>query len=434
MQPTRLNRRQHPLALALVILLLCLTPTIIYAAWTTALFVDLNPNVGDYPSLAEVNSRAAVSYYDGANGTLKYARATDLDATVWISQTVDQEGDVGGFTSLVVVAGNPAIAYKDFTNDDLKYIRATDASGTSWGLPAIPDFGLEDTGNDLDMAIVSGNPAISYQKYESGSSDLRYVRAADTQGLTWNDPVTVSNTSNVGYNTSLVVANGNPAISYRDETTDFLMYVRAADTLGNTWNTPSAVPNTSNVTDATSMAIVNGNPAIAYFVLGAFDYDLYYVRATDASGTAWGTPVWIDNVSFEVGTVSLAVINGRPAVAYQDGNTPAGLKYIRAEDANGTVWQLTRKSDLSPSASPQILDTGNLDGPSLAVVNGNPAIGYHYFDDGSATWSLKFVDSLDPNLVTLRQLQATTPTSSSVALLTLAGLLTIAACLTYTRR
>lgn len=53
--------------------------------------------------------------------------------------TIDSTGDVGQYTSLVVVNGNPAISYYDQTNQDLKFVRAVDASGTSWNTPIALD-------------------------------------------------------------------------------------------------------------------------------------------------------------------------------------------------------------------------------------------------------------------------------------------------------
>lgn len=47
-----------------------------------------------------------------------------------------------------------------------------------------------------------------------------------------------------------------------------------------------------NVGQFTSQAIVNGNPAISYY--DVTNGDLKYVRASDASGTSWGTPVTLD--------------------------------------------------------------------------------------------------------------------------------------------
>ncbi|MCH7471857.1 hypothetical protein IIA79_02775 [bacterium] len=83
---------------------------------------DSTDSVGQYTSLAVVNGRPAISYYDVNNGDLKYVRASDADGASWSTPlTLDSTGNVGGFTSLAVVNGNAAISYYDDTNDDLKY-------------------------------------------------------------------------------------------------------------------------------------------------------------------------------------------------------------------------------------------------------------------------------------------------------------------------
>ena len=65
--------------------------------------------------------------------------------------------------------------------------------------------------------------------------------------------------------------------------------------------------------------------------------DAKYVRATNASGTAWGTPVTVDSVGNVGQYNALAIIGGNPAIFYYDvGN--ANLKLVRALDANGATW------------------------------------------------------------------------------------------------
>ncbi len=55
--------------------------------------------------------------------------------------------------------------------------------------------------------------------------------------------------------------------------------------------------------------------------------NLLFVRATDASGTSYGTPVTVDSVG-SVGTyISMQIVNGNPAISYFDG-TNSDLKYI----------------------------------------------------------------------------------------------------------
>ena len=70
--------------------------------------------------------------YDATTDDLKYVRANDANGTSWGTPvTVASIGDVGQYTSLAVVNGNPAISYYDATNDHLKYVRANNADGTS---------------------------------------------------------------------------------------------------------------------------------------------------------------------------------------------------------------------------------------------------------------------------------------------------------------
>jgi hypothetical protein len=107
-----------------------------------------------------------------------------------VPATVDSTDDVGEYTSLAVVDGNPAISYYDWDNGDLKYVRATTADGSSWGSPLIvAGDGGADVGLYTSLAVVDGNPAISY--YDNGSGDLKYVRATDSPGSSWGRPVTL---------------------------------------------------------------------------------------------------------------------------------------------------------------------------------------------------------------------------------------------------
>jgi len=83
--------------------------------------VDSSPNVGKYAALAlDSDDEPRISYYDEANGNLKYAR---WDGE-WKIEVVDSSGDVGRFTSIVLPSDTrPQISYYDATNGDLKYIR-----------------------------------------------------------------------------------------------------------------------------------------------------------------------------------------------------------------------------------------------------------------------------------------------------------------------
>ena len=206
-----------------------------------------------------MNGNPAVAYYNVTGRLLMFARNSAVDGSgSWQIVVVDSVGVVGLTTSLAVVNGNPAISYYDNTNGNLKYVRAVDASGTSWGAPVTLDS-TGNVGSYTSLAVVNGNPAISY--YEQTNADLRYVRATTASGTLagdWGAPVTLDSTGDVGSYTSLAVVNGNPAISYYDQTNGDLRYVRASDASGTTWpagTTADSGFGTGNVGRYTSLAV-----------------------------------------------------------------------------------------------------------------------------------------------------------------------------------
>ncbi len=299
---------------------------------------------------------------------------------VWHIVTVDERGDngCGQYTSLAIVNGNPAISY--YGGGDLRYVRATDTVGSDWGSPKTPDS-AEVVGTFSSLCVVNGNPAISYLDYTN--KDLKYVRASDADGASWGAPLTVDSTGAVGYYTSLEVVDGNPAISYyhHDDFDGNLKYIRASDASGGNWGVPVTVDSAGDMGLYTSLVVVNGNPAISYY--DETNDDLKYVRADDASGGSWGTPVTMDSVGRVGSYTSLAVVNGNPAISYWD-VTNEDLKYVRASDASGDIWG-------TPVTVDSAGDVGNW--TSLAVIGGRPAISY--MDVGN--YDLKYVRANDAN-------------------------------------
>ena len=72
--------------------------------------------------------------------------------------------------------------------------------------------------------MVNGKPAISYR--EGISHDLKYAYSSAADGSSGWTAITVDAPGIVGTFTSLtVLANGQPAISYRDGTNQALKYV-----------------------------------------------------------------------------------------------------------------------------------------------------------------------------------------------------------------
>jgi hypothetical protein len=313
-----------------------------------------------------INGNPAISYYDGTKGILKYVRAGDVDGNAWGSTVaLDSNGFTGNHSSMVVVNGYPAIAYYDATNTNLKFIRATDADGTgTWAAPLSFDVPATSTGQFSSIQLVNSNPAISY--WDELSHALKYVRASNSGGTAWGTPITLDASANVGLSTSMVIANGKPAVAYYDNTNGNLKFIAANDVNGSTWRSPVVIDGASeNVGFSPKMIILNGYPAIAYY--DNTNGRTKFVRATDSSGTAWGTPVVIGSF---VTYSNLVIINGNPALVFFDASG-GNLQYIRSDDAYGTQWttRVTVKPLLTFPDNPSC---------SIAVINGNPAVAFHY--------------------------------------------------------
>jgi hypothetical protein len=117
------------------------------------------------------------------------------------------------------------------------------------------------------------------------------------------------------------------------------------------------------------------------------------MRALNASGTSWGTPVIAHNIGNNVmaQSISLAVVNGRPAISYNR-TTWNDLKYIQASTATGGM--------AADWGAPVDLDWSGRVGEysSLIAVNGNPAIAYFDRDNQNLKWTTYSAPASSPDI------------------------------------
>jgi hypothetical protein len=302
------------------------------------------------------------------------------------------DGTVGRWPSLAVIAGRPAIAYYDAEDSQLLYVRANDPQGKSWGSPLSLDAISHSsvTGARINLLEVAGRPAVGY--YDETTARLWFVRALDAEGASWGDPVAADNGGQAGEYCSLAIVEGNPAFSYYSAGSDSLRYIRSDNSEGTVWGFAREVddPPAANTGLFTSMQVVNGRPAIVYqdLTLRA----LRFVRANDALGNSWGSPQSIDTPGAQgiMGLYNcLAIVDGFPAVSYHnddididEDDAHGQLRYRRALDADGSAWGAAQVLDSD-------VDTG--EDSSLKVINGLPTISY--FDQ--SVFDLRLVQGLD---------------------------------------
>lgn len=335
-------------------------------SWGTPVNPELIIGQINSTTLVEVNGNPAIGF--GRNGNTRYIRATDADGTTWNSGTTIVTGlSNGNFTSLAVVSGFPCMAYYKFEDERVAFRRANDANGDTWGAEATVHYvNGQLIGAYARVLEVDGFPAVAYQQVTS--TDLYYVRSANANGTSWLNPVAVDASGNVGRDITVHLVDGRPAIAYYDVTNDDLRFVRATNTTGmgaGSWGTPVVIDTHPRIGQFISQAIVQGHPALAYY--DADNQDLRYIRALDSAGTQWGTSVTVDSIGACGEFCSLAIVNGRPAISYfheQD-----NVRYVRANDALGTSWGASVGMDNSQSGP-------RGQGTSLAVIGGRPAIAY----------------------------------------------------------
>lgn len=196
------------------------------------------------------------------------------------------------------------------------------------------------------------------------------------------------------YTLTLNVANGAGA-----HERDFTFTINEP---GTEWNI-YPVEESMSVTYS-SLAVVGGKPGIAYFDSGS--QDLFYAYCSTSDGTGAWSSVTVDSKGMGMGDVgtycSLAQVAGGPAISYYEGGIDQNLKFAYNPNADGSgSWGAYRVDSDG--------DAGWI--TSVAEVNGKPAIGYFGDDtsldfkyaynsasDGGGTWTATAVETVESGM------------------------------------
>ncbi|MBN2081032.1 PKD domain-containing protein [bacterium] len=249
---------------------------------------------------------------------------------------------------------------------------------------------------DGDYDAIDAGPDPAYSNYVSlpGTYSVG-LRVSDDQGASDETTVdyigrygvwttfTVDYTTGRGTDLSLEVVDGYPAISYYDGEDQCLRYIRAEDELGiYDWGDSLQLTTGAGIEGYyTSLAVIDGRPAIAY--LDVAHDDIRYLRANDAQGSSWPASA-VEAHPDQGYYITLVEADGRPAIAFQ--TLDSNIYYRRADDATGAGWTgLPRQVETY---------TDNCSMPSMDIVNGSPAIAFtRYMSEKSI---LCYVHASDP--------------------------------------
>jgi len=326
-----------------------------------------------------VTARIVASCINGANGQGRFV-IDDMVLTCTGGSLIDSRGAKVG--SLAIVNGKPAVAYLQIGSTlgggafaYLWYAINSEADGSGcWTTKYLA--WIADPGNSSpSMAVVGGRPAIVYRKGGTPYNDLYYYLADTADGLgNWN-VYTVDLRDEAGADPTLAIVNGKPAITAVTYVpvncrgycfVYYLKYYASSNTLGTGgWAEYALVTNRTAAVSNGALAVVGGRPMIAYNVGGAACVGVS--STTNESGNWTHYVVDTNGVNCRI---AMAAVNGKPAIAY-DSYAPAApttsrLRFAISTNAAGSgTWTLAT------------VDAANARVGRLAIVTNRPAIAYY---------------------------------------------------------
>ena len=159
---------------------------------------------------------------------------------------------------------------------------------------------------------VNGNPVISYF---DDSSDLKVLHCGNVSCTSGNVINTIENLA--GFQPSIAIGtDGNPVISYYDITNDNLKVSHCGNASCSSGNTITTVDNAELVGTFNSIAIgADGNPVVSYY--DQFNTGLKILHCGNISCTSGNTATGVNNLN-DIGTFTSIAIgaDGNPVVSY----------------------------------------------------------------------------------------------------------------------
>ena len=335
--------------------------------WRSIVMTDNLTNVSTVDFL-NANGQPALAYFNDQEEYIYVVSTTEfgIGESDWrFVGLADGEELTESFVAMALVDGNPAVACVN-GDGDVEYHRSSTAFGELQADWDGNEVGQSSTTTELELEVINGHPALAY----SGDGELRYARSLTTMGTAfedWNFAHVVLDTDASGHTCSLAQINGKPAIAYHSPGTA-LYYAEASTESGNDIADWSSVDTELALIAHPDLLEVTGKPVLALY--DGAEQDLVYAFPDTTNGL---TGTWqrldIDTSGPRGAGPSLALINGMPAIASFAPPPSNAIVFQQSTTAGGfqlADWQPSDPALGSAAATP----------PRLRDLNGRPAIGY----------------------------------------------------------
>ncbi|GEM_PF-2978991 len=344
-------------------------------------------------SLKEVDGRPAMTYYFLNENNppdqaveVHFAINTQPDGSgSWQIGSIFASDSVGGTTSLAIVDGRPAVSFFDGSNrTTLMYAINRQADGQGqWDVVTVAPPNQEIAGMVSELTVVGGKPAICYR---IGQEEFRVAVSTTTDGLgSWNISTVTTGAGQAGSDLcSIAEVQGKPAVAYTKNGQVFFALNSQSDGTGS-WQTQE-VTQTIEAGGSIKLYVVDNKPAVIY--TKALGVGLVYAYSSQSDGLgSWDLVLAdeSDGFTFPSG-LDMTVVDNKPVVSFfgggtQDNQLVKGIKLARATQANGQGSWLAQMVDTDDTiASPF---------SSIAVINGKIAIAYHTLTDSKVKFAIQ---------------------------------------------
>jgi hypothetical protein len=318
-----------------------------------------NDKIRNLGAPTQSSDAATKEYVDSSNGSDSFALLNCADdqlikwnGTHWKCvklfakhtpiTTIDNTGDVGEYTSIAIgIDDNPVISYYDGTNFDLKVAHCGNPICSLNNIITTVDS-TGDVGKYTSIAIgIDGNPVISY--WDDTNGDLKVAHCGNPSCDSGNTVTPVDTAGFIGRHTSIAIgSDDNPVISYQDWDSFDLKVAHCGNPSCTSNNTISTVDSIGSLGESTSIAIgIDGNPVISYYD-GTND-DLKVAHCGNPSCDS-GNTIRAVGVQGDVGRHSSIAIglDSNPFISYYD-STNLDLKTIHCGNmsCSGIITQRT---------------------------------------------------------------------------------------------
>jgi hypothetical protein len=325
-----------------------------YATWdhrANKWFVmTIAENVGSCSMVLDSKQNPHISYVDAGSGVGSKVRYMYWDGSSWIRVPILVNSEVISYYSSIVLDAKdkPTISFYEYRgprDTDFKIrLRVVALKDGSWQVKTVD--GAEGSGKFNAMAIDPlGRMHISYANVAATTAGARY---AYSNGDRWRTEVVEGLAENggemVGFSSCIALdKDGNPHISYANETNPMLKYAVRKD---GRWQIQTVAPMARvGYPDRNTIALdENGRPYISYYDAGRGTLNLahqeghqWIVEIVDGNGAGF--------------TSSLQIDNGQVWISYAD-ETNGGLKVARQDLRAASKTALSGVTNDKPPAAP----------------------------------------------------------------------------------